>query len=109
MNININEQRFKEQVISNYREFIDELKRNVNNSQNFVDYSEYTTQTIDKPEYLIKEFMNSENIPDQMIGNLYGSFRLRLSLFLFMQVYDEIREMNAELFETIAEKNKTLN
>lgn len=107
--MNVDEKRFKQIILSNYRVLIDELKNKVNNSIHFIDFSEYASQTVSEPKRLINEFMLSEKIPDSMIKNIFGNFQLSLSTFLFMQVFNEIQEMNAELFNTIIGKNNTLN
>jgi hypothetical protein len=101
--------KYLEKFKSEYRGFVMDLIADVEKEIFSIDYSIYTSKTVEKPTQITKDFLKSENIQDHRITNVVKSFDLDLSFYLEMISYKEREELNAKLFNKITEKNKNLN
>lgn len=101
--------KYLEKFRKEYNEFISDLIADVENEKFPIDYSIYTSKTVEKPTQITKNFLTTENIKDHRITNVVNGFSLDLSFYLEMISFKDREELNAKLFNKITERNKKLN
>lgn len=101
--------KYIEKFKSEYEAFITELINDVEKEKFPIDFSIYTSKTVEKPSQITKDFLKSENIQDHRITNVVKSLNLDLSFYLEMITFKKREELNAKLFNKIIEKNNNLN
>ena len=77
--------------------------------KHIIDYSIYTSKTVEKPNQITIDFLKSKNIENHRISNEINSFSLDLSFYLEMISFKEREKLNAKLFNKITEQNRKLN
>jgi hypothetical protein len=102
------ERKYTDKFEKEYSAYISDLINEVKSEKSFIDYSIYTSRTVEKPSEITKEFLKSENIKDHRITNITNTFSLNLSMYLEMITFKRLKKLNADLFNLITEKNKEI-
>ncbi|MEW7399546.1 hypothetical protein AB2S31_04810 [Elizabethkingia anophelis] len=105
MDYNKLKEKLQKQFDTKYEDFINNLIIEIHDSNFLVDISRYTSFTVTKPKDMIQNFLNAENISDQMLGSFDSSFRLKLSLLLEVETLDQRRKLDTKLFNEIVRHN----
>ena len=109
MNYNEIIAKFEKEFKLEFGNYISNLIEDVKNEKTTIDYSVYTSKTVDKPSQITRNFLELRKIKDHSVTNVSNSFSLNLSFYLEMITFNDRQEMEAKLFNTITQKNIELN
>ena len=91
-----------------YREFINGLIKEVKTEKNFIDFSKYTSKTVEKPKTITLEFLKKEGIKDHLFTDDV-SFSLNYSFYLEFLSHNDRLKIESELFNEIVNQNRMNN
>lgn len=87
-----------------YEEFINALIREVRKDKNVIDFSEYTSKTVEKPKEITFDFLKLENIKDHIFTDNV-TFSLNYSFYLEFLSHNDRVKLDSELFNEIISHN----
>lgn len=90
-----------------YEEFIDTLIREVRKDKNVIDFSKYTSKTVEKPKEITSDFLNKENIKDHIFTDNV-TFSLNYSFYLEFLSHNDIIKFDSKLFNEITDHNNNI-